>query len=106
ARLERFEHSIHGGIIRDVTRKHDIRADLRRERLDTLLECIPLIGERQFGTLGCAGLRDAPGDRAAVGEPHDEAPLARHQTCGRPCRIVTCSCHLYFAPENAASTWA
>src|SRR5205085_375444 len=49
-------------------------------RLDPLLERISLIGKSQFGAMRVRGLRDAPGDRAAVRYPHDEAALAAHQT--------------------------
>ncbi len=58
------------------------RADLLRQRLDALLERIALIGEGELGALGAAGLGDAPGDRAVVGDPHDQAALAAHETRG------------------------
>ena len=54
----------------------DMRAELGGERLDPLLEGIALIGERELGALRGAGLGDAPGDRAVVGDAHDEAALA------------------------------
>ncbi len=61
--------------IRDIAMADDVPADLRRERLDALFQRVALIGERQFGTLRMAGLRDAPGNRPVVGDAHDEAAL-------------------------------
>ena len=55
-------------------------ADLLRQRLDALLQRVALIGEGKLGTLRMAGLGDAPGDRPVVGDPHDQAALAAHQS--------------------------
>ncbi len=55
------------------------RAEFRGQRLDALLQGIALIGERQLGALRGAGLGDAPGDRAVVGDAENQALLAGHQ---------------------------
>ena len=56
-----------------------MRADLLGERLDALLQRIALIGEGQFGAMASAGLGDAPGERAVVGDPHDQAAFTAHE---------------------------
>ncbi len=57
---------------------HDA-ADLLGERLDALLQRLALIGESKLGAVRAAGLGDAPGERALVGDPHDQAALAAHE---------------------------
>ena len=57
-------------------------ADLLRQRLDPLLQRIALIGESKLGAVLVAGLRNAPGDRAVVGDAHDQAALAAQETRG------------------------
>ena len=60
------------------------------------LQRIALIGEGELGALRPAGLGDAPGDRAVVGDPHDQAALAAHET-GRVHHVPRS------APDGAAS---
>ena len=67
------EHRVDRRAIGDVAMADDVPADLLRERLDPFLQRVALIGERQFGALRMAGLRDAPGNRPIVGDAHDEA---------------------------------
>jgi hypothetical protein len=55
-------------------------ADLGGKRLDALLQRIALIGESEFGAGGVAGLGNAPGDLAVVGDAEDDPALALHQT--------------------------
>ena len=57
---------------------HDA-ADLLGQRLDALFQRVALIGESQLGAVAAAGLGDAPGERAMVGDPHDQAALAAHE---------------------------
>ena len=49
------------------------------QRLDALLERVALIGEGKLGAVTMAGFGDAPGQRALVGDPHDQAALAAHE---------------------------
>ena len=65
--------------IGDVAMADDMRAELGGERLDALLQRVALIGERELRALRARGAGDAPGDRAVVGDAHDEAALAGHQ---------------------------
>ena len=55
-----------------------LRADFGGQRLDALLDRVALIGEGDFRALAAQGLGDAPGDRAIIRNPHDEAAFARH----------------------------
>ena len=66
----------------DVAMADDQAADFLRQRLDPLFQRVALIGEGELGALRVAGLGDAPGDRAVVGDPHDQAALAAHETRG------------------------
>ena len=49
------------------------------QRQRAAAESAALIGEGEFGALAREHAGDAPGDRAVVGDAHDEAALARHQ---------------------------
>ena len=51
-----------------------------RERLDAFPERLALISEGDLAALGMNGLGNTPGDRAIVGDAHDDAALARHQS--------------------------
>ena len=66
--------------IGDVAMAGDDRAELGGQRLDALLQRVALVGQRKFGSGIGAGLGDAPGDRTVVGDAHDDAALAVHQT--------------------------
>ena len=57
--------------------------ELCGQRLDPLLQRVALIGEGELGALRVRGPGDAPGDRAVVGDAHDQAALARQE---RGCR--------------------
>ena len=46
---------------------------------DPPLERLALIGESELGALLAERLGDAPGERAVVGEAHDQAALSLHQ---------------------------
>ena len=73
-------HGREGGIdalgFGDVAMADHNAADLAGKRLDALLERIALIGEGERGAVAVARLGDAPGERAMVGDPHDQAALA------------------------------
>ena len=74
-------------VVGHVALADDMRAEFGGQRLDALLEGFALIGKRDLGALVGAGLGDAPGDRAIVGDAHDEAALAGHQALS--------SCHAF-----------
>ena len=57
----------------------DLRADRLGERDGAPAEGVALVGEGELGALAGQHAGDAPGDRALVGDAHDEAALARHQ---------------------------
>ena len=57
---------------------HDA-ADLLGQRLDPLLQRVALIGEGELRAVPAAGLGDAPGERAMVRDPHDQAAFAAHE---------------------------
>ena len=64
-------------------RRRNARPPARRllgERLDPLLERVALVGEGEFGAVRARRLGDAPGDRAVVREPHDQAALSAQET--------------------------
>jgi hypothetical protein len=50
------------------------------ERLYPLLQCVALPGERDLRARRMAGLGDAPGNRAVVGDAENHPALALHQT--------------------------
>ena len=76
------EDRIDGRGLGDVAMADHAAADLLGQRLDPLLQGVALIGEGELGAVRMAGLGDAPGDRPVVGDPHDQAALAAHQTGG------------------------
>src|SRR3974390_3853389 len=54
-------------------------AEFVRERLDPLLQRLALPGQRDFRARRVAGLGDAPGDRAVVGDAENHPALALHE---------------------------
>jgi len=79
--LEPFEQGIDRVHVGDVAFKQPRLAQLAGQRHHALFQRLALIAERHFGALRGEGLGDAPGDGFVVGEPHDEAPFARHKSC-------------------------
>ena len=59
--------------LRHVAAPDNGRAKLRGERTHALFERLDLIGERELGAGVGAGLCDAPGDRAIIGDAQNEA---------------------------------
>jgi hypothetical protein len=55
-------------------------AELGRERLDPLLQRVALIGQCDLGAGRARRLRNAPGDRAIIGDAENDPALALHQT--------------------------
>ncbi len=63
-----------------VARLDEVGADRRRERLHAFAESIALIGEGELCAVGGKRLGDAPRNGVIVGDPHDQAALAVHQS--------------------------
>ncbi len=73
------EQRIKAGLGGDVGLQHEIALQAFRQWPDPLAERVPLIGEGKPGPMGMQLPGNAPGDRAFVGDAHDEALLAGHQ---------------------------
>ncbi len=80
--LDGREDGIEGRGFRYVTMADDETLHFGGERLDPLLERVTLVGEGELRPGGAACLGDSPCDRAIVGDTHDEAALAAHETVG------------------------
>ena len=65
-----------------VAIEDDVGARLLGERYGAPAERVALVGEGELGALTGEHPRDAPCDRALVGNSHDEAALACHQRPG------------------------
>ena len=79
-RLNSGEHRIERGRLGDVAMADHQPVYLLGQRLNPLLERVALIGEGEISTLVAAGTRDTPGNRAVIGDTHDQAAFAAHQT--------------------------
>ncbi|MCY1230924.1 hypothetical protein D9M72_433570 [compost metagenome] len=78
--FERIEDGVDAGFVANVAMAGHEAVDLGEQRLDALLQCIALIGQRNFAALGMDRLGDPPCDRTVVRDAHDDATLALHQT--------------------------
>ena len=78
--LQHLEHRVDGGGIGDVAMAEQDTVELPGQRLDPLFQRIALPGQRDFRAGRAAGLGDAPGDRAVVGNAENHPALALHQT--------------------------
>jgi pyridoxamine 5'-phosphate oxidase len=87
-RLERGEQRVETFGIAHVAGQHDGGADLLGQRLHPFEQLFALVGKRQFRAFVGHGLRDAPGDRLVVGQPHDQSAFACHQAHGRLRRLA------------------
>ena len=94
APAELGEHRVHRAAVGNIAGQHDLGASLRRQRLDPLLQGLSLVGEGQRGALRGRRLGNAPGDRAIVGDAHDEAAFALHQRASRTLGLRGRSRHL------------
>ena len=77
--LQAGEQPVEALLALDVGLLDDLRAQLLDHRQHALAEGRALVGEGHLGAGGVQRLRDAPGDRAIVGDAHDQAALALHQ---------------------------
>ena len=65
---------------RDLLLDQFVGVEFPRQGLDALLQGVALVGEGELGAVGGRRLRDAPGDRAVVGDTEHQAALAGQQT--------------------------
>ena len=79
--LQRLEHGIEAGLVGDVARQDGVQPICCGERCHPLLQRLALIGERDLAAVGVHRPGDRPGDRAVVGDAHDQALLSGHQRC-------------------------
>jgi hypothetical protein len=77
--LERGEGRVQRGIVHHVDLDQNVRAQAFRQRLHALAKGLSLVGEGKLCPFGGHRLGDAPGDRAVVGDAHDQPALALHQ---------------------------
>jgi len=73
------EGGIDAGLVGNVAGQHEIGADARRQRADPALQRLALEREGQFRALRSAGIGDAPGQRAVIGDPHHDTTAAGEQ---------------------------
>ncbi len=76
--LQAGEQPVEAFLVLDVGLFDDLRAELLDHGQHALAERRALVGEGHFGARGVQGLGDTPGDRALVGDAHDQAALAGH----------------------------
>jgi hypothetical protein len=77
---EHFKHRVDGQGIGDVAMAEQDAVEFFGQRLDAFFQRVALPGQCYFRARRTAGLGDAPGDRAVVGNPEDHPALALHQT--------------------------
>ena len=70
------ERRVEVGHVGDVAIDQEVGAQLLGERAHPLLQRLALIGESELGALRRAAPWRSPGERAVVGEAHDQAALA------------------------------
>ena len=78
ALLDAREDAVDAFKVEHVAGLDDLRAERLGERQRAAAEGAVLIGERELGALAGEDAGDAPGDRALVGDAHDEPALASH----------------------------
>src|SRR5690606_12152343 len=91
--------SVPRGCITDVARQYDVRAELRRQRLHALFQRLTLVGKGQLCPLRGNGFGNSPGDRAVVGDTHDETALTGHQVSRSDTRIRSVARHEPLSPS-------
>ena len=72
------EHRIEARLGGDVGLDDDIAVEAFRERPHALAQCVALVGEGEPGAVVVQCLGDAPGERAVIGDAHDEPLLPGH----------------------------
>ena len=78
--LQARENGVDRRNVLDVAGKHKVGAELLGDRPDPLRQHLALIGEGELGPVPGEHARDPIGDRVIVGDAHDQASLALHQS--------------------------
>jgi hypothetical protein len=73
---------INRGHVGHIARNNKLGADFGSQRLNPFLDGVTLIGKGKFRSMPRAGLRNAPGNRPAIGNAHNQAAFASHQAFG------------------------
>src|SRR4051794_26431306 len=94
---DHFERRVDGRGIGDVAMPEQQSVKFARQRLDALFQGIALPGQRDFCARRAAGLRNAPGNRAVVGDAEYHPALALHQA-----RMISHSVSSSFLDSPAA----
>ena len=71
---------IHIGVIGHIAGHNKARSQAFRQGAHALFQRLTLIGKGNLAPLSGDCLRNAPGDGAVIGHPHDQAALAGHQS--------------------------
>ena len=82
--LEGGERGVDLGVVGDVERHDELRAQRLGERLHAILELLVDVGERELGAFAMHGLRDAPGDGTIGCDADDERALTAQETHVNP----------------------
>src|SRR5258708_1677437 len=78
--LQHLEHGVEGCRVGPVAMPEQETVDFPGQRLDAFLQRVTLPSQRDLRTRRMAGLCDAPGDRAVIGDAENHPALAQHQT--------------------------
>ena len=78
--LDFCESGIDRRLVADIAVACYDGADFGSQRLDALSQRFALVSQGDLTALGINGLGDTPGNRTIVGDAHDDAALARHQS--------------------------
>src|SRR6185437_2814429 len=76
------KEAIEALFVGDIAIAHEVAADLLGERPHALAIGIALIRESEFRAMRRDQLGDAPGERALIGNAHDQAALSLHERLG------------------------
>src|SRR6185503_17447331 len=112
--LQDCEGVVEIGHVADVAVDQEGGAQLLGERAHPLLHRLALIGKGQLGALPGERLGDPPGERAVVGEAHDQPALSFHQaghssSCSALAAATSSACSAFSSAlctaSSAASSW-
>ena len=78
-RGDRRESRIDGVGLGHVAMPDHHSINVLRERLEALLERLPLVSESKFGALSMASFCNTPRKRPVIGHTHDQTPFAAQE---------------------------
>jgi len=82
--LDLGEEIVQLGVVADVERFDEVRADRFRKRTDASQQRFPEVAESEFRPFAAASLRDPPRDRLVVGDAEDQTFPAFQDPHGLP----------------------